>query len=70
MTALLDGFVSAVVSVGYHVELASGRHCPLASFREKRLKFIKILVGVGIALNSLCINPRLFGFQFPLGVTY
>lgn len=61
------GFVSAVLSAGYHVELAGGGHYNAAALRAKVAE-IQALVpaGVGITLNSLYINPRQFGFQFPL----
>jgi fatty acid synthase subunit beta len=66
-TTVKSGFVSAVLSAGYHVELAGGGHYSPASLREKVAEIhSKIPVGVGITLNSLYINPRQFGFQFPL----
>src|ERR1700722_13921281 len=61
------GFVSAVLNAGYHVELAGGGHYSPAALRKKGTEFqAKIAPGVGITLNSLYINPRQFGFQFPL----
>jgi fatty acid synthase subunit alpha len=61
------GFVSAVLSAGFHVELASGGHYSPASLRAKVAEIqSKIPAGFGITLNSLHINPRQFGFQFPL----
>ena len=61
------GFVSAVLSAGYHVELAGGGHYNAAALRSKVAEIqSKIPAGVGITLNALYINPRQFGFQFPL----
>jgi fatty acid synthase subunit beta len=61
------GFVSAVLSAGYHVELAGGGHYSATSLHSKVSEIrSKIPAGVGIMLSSLYINPRQFGFQFPL----
>ncbi|KAF8896473.1 fatty acid synthetase alpha subunit [Infundibulicybe gibba] len=61
------GFVSAVLDAGYHIELAGGGHYNAAALRSKVAEIQKkIPAGVGITLNSLYINPRQFGFQFPL----
>ncbi|KAF8071859.1 fatty acid synthase [Lyophyllum atratum] len=61
------GFVSAVLDAGYHVELAGGGHYNAAALRAKVAEIQKqIPAGVGITLNALYINPRQFGFQFPL----
>ncbi|KZS94178.1 fatty acid synthase [Sistotremastrum niveocremeum HHB9708] len=61
------GFVSAVLSAGYHIELAGGGHYNPAALRSKVAAIqTKIPAGVGLTLNSLYINPRQFGFQFPL----
>ncbi|KAH0585247.1 hypothetical protein H2248_008491 [Termitomyces sp. 'cryptogamus'] len=61
------GFVSAVLNAGYHVELAGGGHYNAAALRAKVAEIQKnIPAGVGLTLNSLYINPRQFGFQFPL----
>jgi enoyl reductase-like protein len=61
------GFVSAILSAGYHVELAGGGHYSAAAVRSKVAEIqANIPPGVGITLNSLYINPRQFGFQFPL----
>ncbi|KZW02887.1 fatty acid synthase [Exidia glandulosa HHB12029] len=61
------GFVSAVLSAGYHVELAGGGHYNAAAVRTKVAEIqSKIPPGVGITLNALYINPRQFNFQFPL----
>src|SRR5258708_11082628 len=61
------GFVSAILSAGYHVELAGGGHYNAAAVRTKVAEIqSKIPPGVGITLNSLYINPRQFNFQFPL----
>ncbi|KAF7965824.1 hypothetical protein HWV62_41719, partial [Athelia sp. TMB] len=61
------GFVSAVLAAGYHVELAGGGHYNAAALRAKIAEIQSLVpAGVGITLNSLYINPRQFGFQFPL----
>ena len=61
------GFVSAVLDAGYHIELAGGGHYNAAALRSKVAEIQKqIPAGVGLTLNSLYINPRQFGFQFPL----
>jgi len=66
-TTVKSGFVSAVLNAGYHVELAGGGHYNAAALRAKVAEIQKqIPAGVGITLNSLYINPRQFGFQFPL----
>ena len=61
------GFVSAVLSAGYHVELAGGGHYNPAAIHSKVAEIqANIPPGVGITLNSLYINPRQFTFQLPL----
>ncbi|PFH52946.1 hypothetical protein AMATHDRAFT_138867 [Amanita thiersii Skay4041] len=66
-TTVKAGFVSAVLNAGYHVELAGGGHYNASALRSKMAEIqSKIPPGVGITLNSLYINPRQFGFQFPL----
>lgn len=66
-TTVKAGFVSAILSAGYHVELAGGGHYNAAALRAKVTEIqSKIPPGVGLTLNSLYINPRQFGFQFPL----
>ncbi|KAG8213088.1 hypothetical protein J3R82DRAFT_11484 [Butyriboletus roseoflavus] len=66
-TTVKAGFVSAILSAGYHVELAGGGHYNPTALRAKVAEIqSKIPPGVGLTLNSLYINPRQFGFQFPL----
>ncbi|KAG2076495.1 hypothetical protein BDR04DRAFT_694370 [Suillus decipiens] len=66
-TTVKAGFVSAVLSAGYHIELAGGGHYNPAALRAKVAEIqAQIPTGVGLTLNSLYINPRQFGFQFPL----
>jgi enoyl reductase-like protein len=66
-TTVKAGFVSAVLRAGYHVELAGGGHYNPAALRAKVAEILKqIPEGVGLTLNALYINPRQFGFQFPL----
>ncbi|KAF8314904.1 hypothetical protein DL93DRAFT_2166952, partial [Clavulina sp. PMI_390] len=61
------GFVSAILSAGYHTELAGGGHYNAAALRAKIAEIQSLVpAGVGITLNSLYINPRQFNFQFPL----
>ena len=51
------GFVSSILSAGFHVELAGGGHYN-AALCAKVIEFqSKIPPGVGITLNSLYINP-------------
>ncbi|KAF5337910.1 hypothetical protein D9758_013124 [Tetrapyrgos nigripes] len=66
-TTVKAGFVSAVLDAGFHIELAGGGHYNAAAVRAKIAEIqSKIPAGVGITLNSLYINPKQFGFQFPL----
>ncbi|KAG8905251.1 3-oxoacyl-[acyl-carrier-protein] synthase [Tulasnella sp. 403] len=66
-TTVKAGFVSAVLSAGYHIELAGGGHYNAKALRAKVAEIqSKIPSGVGITLNALYINQRQFGFQFPL----
>jgi enoyl reductase-like protein len=60
-------FVVAITNSGYSVELAGGGHYNAKMLREK-IEFIKnnIEPGHGIILNSLYINQRQWGFQYPL----
>ena len=61
------GFVSAILSTGFHVELAGGGHYSPDAVRAKVTKIQgKIPPGVGITLNSLCLNLRQSAFQLPL----
>src|ERR1700729_1568923 len=60
-------FVSAILSVGFHIELAGGGHYNADALCAKVTKIqSKIPPGVGITLNSLYINPQQFSFQLPL----
>ncbi|CUA68512.1 fatty acid synthase subunit beta, fungi type [Rhizoctonia solani] len=66
-TTVKAGFVSAVLSAGYHVELAGGGHYNATALREKVAEIQTLIPpGVGLTLNALYINQRQFGFQFPL----
>ncbi|KAF9490473.1 fatty acid synthetase alpha subunit [Pleurotus eryngii] len=66
-TTVKAGFVSAVLSAGYHVELAGGGHYNASALRAKVAEIqANIPAGVGLTLNALYINPRQFSFQFPL----
>jgi fatty acid synthase subunit alpha len=66
-TTVKAAFVSAVLNAGYHVELAGGGHHDPAALQAKLTEVqTNIPPGIGITLNSLYINSRQFGFQFPL----
>ncbi|KAG2057424.1 hypothetical protein BDR06DRAFT_1005063 [Suillus hirtellus] len=66
-TTVKVGFVSVVLSAGYHIKLAGGGHYNPAALRAKVAEIqAQIPTGVGLTLNALYINPRQFGFQFPL----
>ncbi|EPQ52677.1 hypothetical protein GLOTRDRAFT_112049 [Gloeophyllum trabeum ATCC 11539] len=66
-TTVKAGFVSAVLSAGYHIELAGGGHYNANALRAKVAEIqANIPAGVGITLNALYINPRQFNFQYPL----
>jgi len=61
------GFVSAIFSAGFHVELVGGGHYSPDAIRAKVAETQSQLpTGVGITLNSLYINPHHFTFQLPL----
>ena len=61
------GFVSAVLSAGFHIELAGGGHYNPAALRSKVAEIqANIPASVDITLNALYINPRQFTFQLPL----
>ncbi|KAG0090509.1 3-oxoacyl-[acyl-carrier-protein] synthase [Podila epicladia] len=62
-----EGFVSAVMNAGYHVELAGGGHYNEEAVRTKVKKIMQLTTpGAGITLNTLFINVRQWGFQAPL----
>jgi fatty acid synthase subunit beta len=64
------GFISAILSAGFHVELAGGGHYDAAALRAKVTKIqSKIPPGVGITLNSLYINPQQFSSSSHCGRT-
>ncbi|THG97809.1 hypothetical protein EW026_g4265 [Hermanssonia centrifuga] len=64
---MIAGMTPSTAKAGYHVELASGGHYNAAALRAKLAEIqSQIPAGVGITLNALYINPRQFGFQFPL----
>ncbi|CUA75193.1 fatty acid synthase subunit beta, fungi type [Rhizoctonia solani] len=66
-TTVQAGFVSAVLSAGYHVELAGGGHYNPTTLREKVAQIQALIPpGVGLTVNALYLNQRQFGFQFPL----
>ncbi|KAG8938441.1 3-oxoacyl-[acyl-carrier-protein] synthase [Tulasnella sp. 424] len=66
-TTVKAGFVSAVLSAVYYIELAGGGHCNAKALRAKVAEIqATIPAGVGITLNALYINLQQFGFQFPL----
>lgn len=58
-TTVRAGFVSAVLSTGYHVELAGGGHYNPTTLRAKVTEIqASIPADVGLTLNALYINPR------------
>ena len=61
------GFVGAILSASYPVELAGGGHYN-ATVIHTEVAEIQSLIppGAGITLNLLYINPCQFDFQFPL----
>ncbi len=64
---MVAGMTPSTAKAGYHVELASGGHYNAAALRAKLAEIqSQIPAGVGITLDALYINPRQFGFQFPL----
>ena len=66
-STMKPGFVSAILSAGYHIELTGGGHYNAAAVHAKVAEIPSLIPpGIGITLNSLYINPRQFGFQFPL----
>jgi fatty acid synthase subunit alpha len=53
------GFISAILTAGFHIELAGGGHYSQASLHVKVTEIqFKIPAGFGIMLNSLYINPH------------
>ena len=57
------GFVSAILSAGFHIELAGGGHYNPAALCSKVAEIqANIPAGVGITLNALYINPCQFTF--------
>jgi len=55
------GFVSTILSAGFHVELAGGGHYNAVTLCAKVTETqSKIPPGVSITLNSLYINPQQF----------
>lgn len=66
-----EKFVSAVINAGYHVELAGGGQHSEQLLRDRVGKILeKIAPGEGITLNILFLNPRLWGFQYPVILIY
>ncbi|KAF9215697.1 3-oxoacyl-[acyl-carrier-protein] synthase [Podila verticillata] len=62
-----EGFVSAVMNAGYHIELAGGGHYNEEAVRSKVKKIMQLTTpGASITLNTLFINVRQWGFQAPL----
>lgn len=60
-------FVSAVMRVGYHVELAGGGYSKSQDFEAAiRNIYATIPVGRGITCNLIYVNPRQIGWQIPL----
>eukprot|EP00457_Paulinella_chromatophora_P000020 gb/GEZN01000020.1/.p1 GENE.gb/GEZN01000020.1/~~gb/GEZN01000020.1/.p1 ORF type:complete len:4355 (-),score=711.85 gb/GEZN01000020.1/:393-13055(-) len=63
-------FCGAVSQAGYVVELAGGGQARPNIFRQTISDLTKLLpAGGSITVNLLFLNPRLWGFQFPLTLT-
>ena len=57
----------ACAEAGYHVELAGGGHFTDKMLIDKIIEIEnRITPGTGITINSLFLNPRLWGIQYPL----
>lgn len=66
-TTVKAGFISAILSTGYYIELAGGGHYNASALRKKMAEIqVMIPEGVGITLNSFYINLKRFSFQFLL----
>eukprot|EP01117_Protostelium_nocturnum_P000846 TRINITY_DN1109_c0_g1_i4.p1 TRINITY_DN1109_c0_g1~~TRINITY_DN1109_c0_g1_i4.p1 ORF type:complete len:3931 (+),score=1672.78 TRINITY_DN1109_c0_g1_i4:607-12399(+) len=66
-TTVQSGFVSATLNAGYHIELAGGGQHSERVLRDRVQEIQnKTQPGMGITLNSLYINPRLWNVQVPL----
>ena len=62
-----EHFVSAVMNAGYHVEIAGGGHHSERSLRKTINSILSnVPAGAGVSLNTLFINPKQWGFQYPL----
>ncbi|KAJ3071925.1 3-oxoacyl-[acyl-carrier-protein] synthase [Podochytrium sp. JEL0797] len=62
-----ERFVSAIINAGYHVELAGGGQHTEGHLRNRVHKILDLIApGEGITLNILFLNPRLWGFQYPV----
>ena len=67
LSTVKGGFVGAILSTRFHIELADGgRYGPDAICAKVTEIQSKIPPGVGITLNSLYLDPRQFAFQLPL----
>ena len=60
------GFISTILSAGFHVELAGGHYSPDVIHAKVTKIQSQIPAGVSITLNSLYINPHQFTFQLSL----
>ena len=68
-TTSLNGLdlVAACANAGFHCELAGGGLPTPEIFRKAIMDLLdKLDGGVGISINMLYLNPRQWGFQFPL----
>jgi fatty acid synthase subunit beta len=60
-------FVAAVISSGYHVELAGGGYTKPQEFEDAiRNIHATLPAGRGITCNMIYVNPRQIGWQIPL----
>ena len=68
-TTSLNGLdlVAACSNAGFHCELAAGGLPTPEIFKSAIISLLeKLHPGVGISINMLYLNPRQWGFQFPL----
>ncbi|KAI9205069.1 fatty acid synthase [Polychytrium aggregatum] len=62
-----EPFVAAVINAGFHVELAGGGQHTEQYLRRRVNNILQMVpAGEAITLNCLFLNPRLWGFQYPL----
>ena len=66
-TTVKGSLVGAILSAGYHVEVAGSGHYNPPTLRAKVAEIqSNIPVGISLTLNLLSVNSRHFLFQLPL----